>query len=300
MYPCERRSELLDKLTIGISAYNNWPGLKLTLQKLVEVGLGDVKMVIVDDGSKKPIDFDLSEFPMDIVFKRYEESRGCVFQRNNIGSMVETDYYLSIDDDAYPVNGDICDVIESMEKDLDISVMALDVRGPKDSFELHVDAYELREVRYFVLCGCLIRTDHFKKSGGFQNPDELGWIYNEELDYSIRCWRDGHKIVLDRRFVLVHDRELVDGEDSYKSNCYARGLGYLHGRYFTGAVSLYKFLKMPFMLALSCRTRPFWLSSLGAFIKSYRVGVEHRTRDSRIFRGKDLWKWDRLDLPPFA
>lgn len=295
-----RRSELLEKLTIGISAYNNWVGLKLTLEKLVECGLGNIRMVIVDDGSRTPIDFDLNAFPMDIVFRRYEKSRGCVYQRNNIARMVETDYYLSIDDDAYPVNGDVCDVIEAMEEDTDIAVMALDVRGPKDSVELAADSAELKSVRYFVLCGCLIRNDYLKESGGFQNPDELGWIYNEELDYSIRCWRDGKKILLDRRFVIVHDRELVDGQDVYKSNCYAKGLGYLHGRYFNGPISLFKFLKMPFMLAKSKRTRPFWMSSLISFLRSYRVGLKHRASDSKRFEWRELWRWDRLDLPPFA
>lgn len=296
----KRREELLQKLTIGISAYNDWRGLQKTLKKIEEIGLGDVQMVIVDDGSREEIDFDLAAYSMPIRFKRFEKSLGCVVQRNNLSSMVETKYFMSIDDDSYPVNGDVCDVLDELERDDDIAVMALDVRGPREDISLSEDEAYLTDVMYFVNCGCIIRNDYFKASGGYQNPDHLGWIFNEELDYSIRCWRDGKKIRLDRRFVLVHDRDLVDGQDSFKSSCYAKGLGYLSGRYYNGMFALYKIAKVPFMMLRSKMTRPFWFKSVASFVKAYASGVADRKFDKRKFVGRKQWSWDRLDLPPYA
>lgn len=295
-----RRKKLLDKLTIGISAYNDWKSLKKSLAKIEENGLGDVQVVIVDDGSRSEIDFDLGEFSMPILFKRYEKSLGCVTQRNNLSSMIKTKYFMTIDDDSYPVNGDVCDSLEEMERDEDIAVMAFDVRGPEEDISIAEDAGPLTDVKYHVNCGALIDNDYFKAVGGYQNPDRLGWIFCEELDYAIRCWRDGKKIQLDKRYVLVHDRDLVDGQDSYKSSCYATGLGYISGRYFNGTFALYKILKMPFMLMKSKMTRPFWFKSMISFFKAFGPGTVDRRFDKRTFDGKDQWTWDKFGLPPYA
>lgn len=295
-----KRIDLLNKLTIGIATYNDWDALKTTLSKLVEQGLANVKTIIFDDGSTEKIDFDLSVFPMPIVFKRFEQSQGSPAQRNNLAAATTTEYLLSIDDDSYPVNGDICSVIAEMEKDQDLVVMALDIRGPEDSVEVAPEVSTPTDIRYFVNCGALFRVDYFNATGGFQNPDDLGWIYNEELDFSIRCWRDGKRIKLDKRFVIVHDRELKDGEDPYKATCYARGIGYLYGRYFRGTFGLYKMLKMPFMFYRSPRTHAIWLKSIVSFAKCYSAGKRDRSLDTRSFASKDQWNWDKLELPPFA
>lgn len=295
-----RRKELLSKLTIGIAAYNGWDGLKKTLEKLVSMRLQDAQVIIFDDGSPTKIDFELQLFPLSIYFKRFEKSLGCVKQRNNIAEATKTKYLLSIDDDSYPVRGDISEVIEEMEKRDDVAVMALDVCGPNDPVRHNPKIEKPTDIRYFVLCAALIRIDHFKAIDGLQNPDELGWIYNEELDYSLRCWRDGKRIMLDRRLLVLHDRELLDGQDSYKSACYAKGLGYIHGRYYRGIFSLFKLIKMPFMIFNSPRTKKTWAKSIFSYIKCLKVGISHRNFDKSEFKSKTQWHWDSLDNPPYA
>ena len=70
-------------------------------------GLADLETIVIDDGSVHPAPASLLErFPW-IRLERCAESYGLIIQRNRLARMMTSPYYLSLDDDSFPVAGNL-------------------------------------------------------------------------------------------------------------------------------------------------------------------------------------------------
>ena len=95
-------------ITIGIATKNRWSDLQITLNKIIDAGLESLPIIIFDDASDTPCPFDLAELPFsNLKIQVFNESQGCVVRRNQIAAQIKTKYYLSLDDDSYPVAGSL-------------------------------------------------------------------------------------------------------------------------------------------------------------------------------------------------
>lgn len=180
---------LAELVSIGISTKDRWQDLKITLNKVVEFGLEEVPMFIVDDGSQSPCPFDLAEVPLQIEFQQFSSSAGCVVRRNQLAEAISSKYYLSLDDDSYPVAGSLQAAIEFAESRPDLFCLAFPIYNPvldeHQSRSLQAEPYQ---TRFYIGCGHLLHRQRFLELGGYRG--EL--IHQgEEMEIAARAFQRG-------------------------------------------------------------------------------------------------------------
>ena len=67
----------LSLVQIGIATKNRWADLKITLLKVSEFGLGDLRILIFDDCSDQPCPFDVQAICPGAELKRFDELEIC-------------------------------------------------------------------------------------------------------------------------------------------------------------------------------------------------------------------------------
>src|SRR5687768_8649679 len=102
----------LDNIGIGITTKDRWEDLEVTLSVLSSSRLSTLETIVVDDGSSRPVPPALLErFPW-VRFERSDRSYGLIDQRNRLATMMTSAYYLSLDDDSFPVAGDLGQAVQ--------------------------------------------------------------------------------------------------------------------------------------------------------------------------------------------
>ncbi|MDN3618941.1 glycosyltransferase family A protein [Polaribacter undariae] len=104
--------------SIVIPTKNRLEDLKITLSKL-EYLINDknIETIILDDGSNDGTKDYILENYKNIRFYRNEKSKGILAVRNKLFSLVNTEYAISIDDDANFLTGQILESIEKYFKE---------------------------------------------------------------------------------------------------------------------------------------------------------------------------------------
>jgi GT2 family glycosyltransferase len=176
-------------VSIGITTKNRWQDLKTTLTKIEEFGLAALPILIIDDGSDQPCPFDLSNFSLNVDLQRFEESQGLIVRRNQLARSIQTKYYLSLDDDSFPVAGSLEAAIAFAESQEQLLCLGFPIYNPV------VGEYQSRsqsplpyQVRFFTGCGHLLHREHFLGVGGYR--EEL--IHQgEEMEIGARAFQKG-------------------------------------------------------------------------------------------------------------
>ena len=178
-----------DWVTIGIATKNRWQDLQVTLEKIVGARLANVPIIIIDDCSDEPCPLDNSNFPLKLELYRFSESRGYITRRNQIAQKIKTKYYLSLDDDSFPVSGSLAKAIEFAESKNNLFCVSFPIYNPilnaYQNYSLNPEAYQ---VRSFIGCGHLLHLPRFYEIGGYCN--EL--IHQgEEMEIAARAFQKG-------------------------------------------------------------------------------------------------------------
>ncbi|ACK73847.1 glycosyl transferase family 2 (plasmid) [Gloeothece citriformis PCC 7424] len=178
-------------VSIGITTKNRWQDLQTTLTKIAEFGLEELPILIFDDGSDQPCSFDLSVLPFkDISLKRFTESKGLITRRNQLAQAIQTKYYLSLDDDSYPVSGSLQNAVEFAESRLDLLCLSFPIYNPiLGHYQNHSLQQQPYQVRFFVGCGHLLHRENFLQLKGYR--EEL--IHQgEEMEIAARAFQEGY------------------------------------------------------------------------------------------------------------
>jgi GT2 family glycosyltransferase len=174
---------------IGIATKNRWNDLRNTLSKIAEFGLGDVRTIILDDGSDDPCPFDVSLILRKAELWRFSESKGYIVRRNQLAREMESKYYLSLDDDSFPVGGSLAAAIEFAESRDDVFCLSLPVYNPVTNqhqvVSLKTEPYK---VRSFIGCGHLLERRRLLELGGYR--EELTH-QGEEVEIAARAFQRG-------------------------------------------------------------------------------------------------------------
>jgi GT2 family glycosyltransferase len=166
---------MLNQIGIGIPTRDRWDDLAFTLRKLQEFGLGDNETIVMDDASRTPAPRDLVErFPR-VRFLRSERSRYVTGQRNDLARLLTSPYFLQIDDDSFPVRGDLEKAVAWLEARKDALALAFIVTDGED-YSARIDEISAEPFRchYFIGCAGLIKRERFLELGS----------YEESLEYS--------------------------------------------------------------------------------------------------------------------
>lgn len=179
--------------SIGIATKNRWQDLKVTLDKLTEFNLSPhIPIIIYDDASDSSCPFNWEKIPLNIQIKQFKKSQGYIARRNQLAEAISTKYYLSLDDDSFPIAGSLVEAIEFAEShESDLFCLAFPIYNPVlgeyQSQSLYSEPYQ---VRSFIGCGHLLHLPRFLELGGYR--EELTH-QGEEMEIAARAFQKGYK-----------------------------------------------------------------------------------------------------------
>lgn len=275
---------LSKRLTIAITTKNRWDDLLETLHQLEVLGLQDLPMIVIDDGSEVLAPPAVLSALQKHRLIRYGESEGLVAQRNRLADLTSTEYLMSLDDDSAPISLDgLESVIAKMDADHLIAVVGLPIvlrlQVPE---ERHVGGWS--ETRAYVGCGHILRVQTFTELGGYAAC--LGY-WGEERYYSLRLFARGYKVMTSGAPVVLH-RVSIAERPSWRV-CYFRARNNL----LIWCTSVPRIL-LPFWLIRTVmgvtfqtmREKGSFGATASGFLDALRTFV--RVNDDPVFRGQRL------------
>ncbi|NEO24705.1 MAG: glycosyltransferase family 2 protein [Moorea sp. SIO4A5] len=181
--------DLSKLVSVGIATKNRWQDLEITLEKLDKNSFESIPIIIFDDASDLPCPFDIEQLKLNIKFKRFINSHGLIVRRNQLAQTIQTKYYLSLDDDSYPVSGSLQAAVEFAESRQDLLCVSFPIYNPVLG---HYQSSSIKQIPYqvksFIGCGHLLHIENFLKLGGYR--EEL--IHQgEEMEIAARAFQEG-------------------------------------------------------------------------------------------------------------
>lgn len=189
-------------VTVNILSFNRKNELRNTLQKVYEQSYKNIEVIVVDnashDGSADMVD---NEFPLVQVIKL----------KNNIGiagwnegfKIAKGEFILVLDDDSYPESNALCNALNFMNKNSEFGIAAFTILNHYT--DKNETEHLLGKTNYFIGCGALIRKKLLDEIGYF---NEDYFIYNHELDFSIRAINRNWGIELLADAIVIHNQSM--------------------------------------------------------------------------------------------
>jgi GT2 family glycosyltransferase len=194
----------LDQIGIGIPTRDRWDELAVTLQKLAEYGLGTNETIVLDDGSREPVPADLRvRFPH-VRFERTTRARYVAGGRNDLARWLTKPLFLQIDNDAFPVEGELAAAAAWLIAKEDALALAF-VIAERDDFETAVRALppDPAPCHYFIGCGALIKRALFLDLGGYE--ENLEYVA-EEIGLTLHAQSRGLQVYQYPALTIRHYR----------------------------------------------------------------------------------------------
>jgi GT2 family glycosyltransferase len=187
-------SVYLDCLTLSIASKDRPEVVEATLRKLHEFGLGGCPLILCDDGSSPALDPPaLRLFPLGRLL-RNEAAQGQASARNRIAFECGTPYLLQLDDDSYPVAGDVSALLQFAEQAVDWLAIAIPFEEPARgrAFPTGIPRDHAIPVKAFVGCSVLFQVSRLRQLGGYAS-----WIGRtvEEEELSLRALAAGYPVL---------------------------------------------------------------------------------------------------------
>jgi GT2 family glycosyltransferase len=195
-------TDLANRVSISIPTKNRWETLRFTLTKLEEQGYAKLETLVVDDGSATPLPADFTvRFPR-VKFLRFEPSAGVCARRNLLARTLTTPFILSIDDDSFPVAGDLAAACDWLEARPQVFSLALQICHQDHGPDPELTAMAPFPLRDFNGGGVLLRRDLVLSLGGYE---EKFLYYLEEGDLCMRALQTGYEMWGYPAFVVKHN-----------------------------------------------------------------------------------------------
>jgi GT2 family glycosyltransferase len=282
----------MKQLGIGITTRDRWDELAVTLFELRRRGYEDVETIVIDDGSKQPVRQDLrAAFPK-VRFERVDHSLGLVAQRNRLAQMLSSTYYLSLDDDSFPVSGDISRAIIWLDNHPSVAALGLHIVHGDQSIPRPETLEEPFPVRYYIGCGHLLRRKQFLELGGYL---ERLYYFGEENDFCLKALRQGASTYAFPAVVIRHNRASLARNSAKAARYYIRN----------EAVTALLYFPFPFsfLRALNCLSilrDPDWNPHAGSllfgWLEAFVCGFSWRSL-RRPLSMAQFRAWKKLPLP---
>ena len=167
---------------VGIVTRNRARILPKAIQSAFSQSYPNVEVAVLDDGSDDGTSTLRSDFSA-VQWQRWESSRGYLEARNHLMRTASADYYLSLDDDAWFLEGDeVALAIAYMEHHPRVGGLAFDILSPDRPNRAARSAP--RPTSMFIGCGHVVRISALRECG-FYAPSP-GLYGSEEKDLCLR------------------------------------------------------------------------------------------------------------------
>jgi len=189
-------------VTVSITTRNRPHALVRCLRSLpLAAGVID-RIIVADDASDPPVQADDIEaiaasiaIPIDLI--RVNARAGTASAKNLIAGQARTPYLLSLDDDAFLVEGQAIErAVRILEKDGGIGAIAFaqaDEHGVRRDVSQQPGPWERATyVPAFIGFGCVLRRDYLLAVGGYR---ALFRIHGEEREVCLRWLDRGWNVV---------------------------------------------------------------------------------------------------------
>jgi GT2 family glycosyltransferase len=206
---------MLNEVGIVIPTRDRWEDLYRTLQKLEEFGLGDNETIVMDDASREVAPPRLrARFPR-VRFERSEHSRFVTGQRNDLASLLSTPYFLQLDDDSFPIVGNLSHAVAWLASHQDALGLAFIVTDGRDySTKINAIPSQPFRCRQFIGCAGLIKRELFLDLGGYEETFEYSC---EEIGLTLHAQLKGLAIYQYPGVVIQHNPSARSRNQSHRS-----------------------------------------------------------------------------------
>ncbi len=192
------------KFSIVIATKNRLPELQITLAKIAPLlQRQDVKCIICDDGSSDGTSKYIELNYPQITLHRNEISKGYLHSRNKLLAMSDSEYAISLDDDAHFLSADPLEQIENaFNENPECGLLAFRIFWGTNPPQSTATRHKQQRVKSFVGCGHAWRMAAWKSI-----PDYPEWyvFYGEEDFASFQLFKTSWHILYVPE-VLVHHR----------------------------------------------------------------------------------------------
>ena len=192
-------------VSILLITWNREKILKKTLAKIENRDEVPFEVIVVDNNSEDETEQMIKTSYPDCRYFKMGKNQG--IKAYNLGaSHARGKYLLLLDDDSYPASGSIEKMVQLFEEKPDAGIIPFNIlhHETKEEYQTwHIPRIIGRvEAVNFLGCGAGIRTELFKKTGYYP---ECFFIYENELDVSLKVLKQGYKIIYDSSIVAYHD-----------------------------------------------------------------------------------------------
>jgi GT2 family glycosyltransferase len=179
------------RVLVGISTINRADILPKSIRSAFAQSYPAVKVAVVDDGSTDGTPAVAQGFPQ-VEWTRWNPNRGYVAARNFMMLGAQADYFVSLDDDAWFLQGDeIAIAVDILDRDPSIAAIAYDILSPDRPQAVQRGAAVATAM--FIGCGHVLRLDAVRRLNGYASfPAFYG---GEEKDLCLRLLDKGYQLV---------------------------------------------------------------------------------------------------------
>lgn len=193
------------KVLVGISTRNRAELLRKAIQSALEQDYPEVEVAVFDDASTDDTPRLQEQYPQ-VHWRRSEEPQGYLPLRNHLMKETDAEFYFSLDDDAWFIQGDeIAKGVALMQERTEVAAIAYDILSPDRPTE------RPREAPYkthtFIGCGHLLRLSAVREVG-FYEPYP-GFYGVEEQDLCARLFDHDYEVFLMPGVHVWHDKTML-------------------------------------------------------------------------------------------
>lgn len=194
---------MIDKVDIIITTRNRIEELLFTLRYCRNIGFKEEQFFIIDDASTDGTSTAVQDEFTGVRLIKNKVAMGYIYNRNIMMHESGRPYVLSLDDDSHIRTAkDIQEAIELLNSKPEYGIFTFNafeqLLEPPAKQEL---PDVVREVRTYIGCGHILKREVIQRLGKYREAFEF---YCEELDYSIRAYQHGYKVITKDNLVVHH------------------------------------------------------------------------------------------------
>jgi GT2 family glycosyltransferase len=191
-------------VVVGIATRNRASLVRKAINSAFQQSQQPLRVAVVDDASSDETPSLRQQFAS-VSWERWDSGQGYVRARNWMMLKASEDYYVSLDDDAWFLQGDeIAIALEFLERHPKIAAVAFDIVSPDRSVQAARGAQS--SVATFIGCGHVLRLSTVRELDGYTEfPGSYGV---EEKDLCLRLIDAGYGIVKLDGVHVWHDKTL--------------------------------------------------------------------------------------------